>query len=87
MQLLGDNEERDVATQIRKNFKAGHSSRRAATESYSDILGQSPRALRPAPYFGGSFGSRGPRTRPYGAPPDVLFNAEGLAILLESARC
>lgn len=77
LQLLGDKEERDVASQIRKIFK-GHSSPRSLAPGQAFVLGGDNSVVpRPGPYLGGSFG-RGGRFRPQyyrpGTFPRRCFN-------------
>lgn len=77
LQLLGDKEEKDVATQIRKIFKGHSSPRSSAPEQAYDLWGDNSVAPRPGPYRGGPFG-RGGRSRPQfnqpGAFPRRCFN-------------
>ncbi|KAJ7384876.1 regulation of collagen catabolic process [Desmophyllum pertusum] len=79
-QLLGDKEERDVATQIRKIFKGNPPSK--MTESVYDYSGSSYRAPPTAPdrYRGGHFVDRGRgfRPSPYSVRPRQCFNCRGI---------
>jgi len=77
LQLLGDKDERDVASQIRKIFK-GHSSPRSSAPGQAfDFWGDNSDIPRPGPYPGSSFG-RGGRLRPQyfrpGTFPRRCFN-------------
>ena len=85
LQILGDKEEKDVASQIRKIFK-GHSSPRSSAPGQAfDFWGDNSVVPRPVPYLGGSFG-RGGRFRPQYYRPgtflDAVLIAEELVILL-----
>lgn len=77
LQLLGDKEKRDVASQIRKIFK-GHSSPRSSAPGQAFVLGGDNSVVpRPGPYLGGSSGCGG-RFRPQyyrpGTFPRRCFN-------------